>query len=994
MPQRGSQGNQERDNCQYCGREFARRGMVNHVRAAHPEQIIHTNGSLNSSQSRRHPPAPPNNSSFHATPIVDREAPAETGSPLDFTNQLFTAGFGAPMLNEVGTSDPLWETRWRSLIRLRGKQYTLPQGNVGRQFVSLLTDEINAVASGNGSSERILVLCASGLQRDRLITSGPDIRRLLQRRMDWWQHEQFDALVQEAQRCDQKLKSKPKIPTRIHSVNAQTHDDAHNTRIFTRLMAEGRLRDATRWATGRSGGGALHPRDQAGNGRTVHEVLNSKHPPQVTPCPETYLRTELPTLLEVDITDNHIEKAAHRLRGSAGPSGTDARQWRDMLLRYGAHSRRLREAVAALTRRLANGVVEWSTIRALLARRAVALDKQPGIRPIGVGEVLQRICAKTMAMVTGGDLQEECAAEQLCAGTKSGVEGAVHGMTRLFEDPNCESILLMDASNAFNSLSRPLALWNARILWPRCSTFLFNTYRGFPMLVFRNSDAEIISQEGTTQGDPLGMYMYAVGTLPLIRQLRGDEWRQVWYADDSACAGRLIAVREWLSRLQEEGPKWGYYPEPAKSYLIVKPGLEERAAEVFQDLNIQIVQSHRYLGGTIGPLSAQEEFVSGKVAEWVECVEKLAKAASTSPQAAYTAYVKSLQREWGYVQRVIGECQDQYEPLKKTIKETFVPALFGREVSEEVHRLLNLPTKLGGLAIDDPTQTAVGTVQISQDATHHLANCIQTGDPLDSARHEAQVQATLSEAKRIRLEQQKAESEQVIAGLGSERQRIIRRILDGNASQWLSVLPIAADNLDLSCSQFRDALTMRYGYEPSGLPTFCDGCGELMGLTHALNCKKGGLVKWGHDYVRDECAMLANLAWGGVTTEPVLRDAAGGQPALIADIQANGVWESGRVAFFDNRIINADAPSYCTREWSAVSHQAAREKHRKYDQAAEDVRSSFTPLIASCEGVLRKEFEAFLKRVAGKLTDKWETPLSQTTSFIKVKVQFAVLRAV
>ncbi|CAB0002767.1 unnamed protein product [Nesidiocoris tenuis] len=62
-----------------------------------------------------------------------------------------------------------------------------------------------------------------------------------------------------------------------------------------------------------------------------------------------------------------------------------------------------------------------------MARRGVALDKQPGVRPIGVGEVLHRICSKTDTL-TGDDQREAVCADQLCRGAKAGVEGAVHGL--------------------------------------------------------------------------------------------------------------------------------------------------------------------------------------------------------------------------------------------------------------------------------------------------------------------------------------------------------------------------------------------------------------------------------------------------------------------------------------------------------------------------------------------------------------------------------------
>ncbi len=70
------------------------------------------------------------------------------------------------------------------------------------------------------------------------------------------------------------------------------------------------------------------------------------------------------------------------------------------------------------------------------------------------------ILGKVILATIGNNIQEAAGPLQVCAGQQAGYEAAVHAMREISDDSNTDAVLLVDASNAFNTLNRKVALLN------------------------------------------------------------------------------------------------------------------------------------------------------------------------------------------------------------------------------------------------------------------------------------------------------------------------------------------------------------------------------------------------------------------------------------------------------------------------------------------------------------------------------------------------------
>ena len=72
-------------------------------------------------------------------------------------------------------------------------------------------------------------------------------------------------------------------------------------------------------------------------------------------------------------------------------------------------------------------------LSAFTAARLIPLDKNPGVRPIAVGEVDRRIICKAIMRVIECNVLPATAPLQICVGVPSACEAAVHTIDGFFQ---------------------------------------------------------------------------------------------------------------------------------------------------------------------------------------------------------------------------------------------------------------------------------------------------------------------------------------------------------------------------------------------------------------------------------------------------------------------------------------------------------------------------------------------------------------------------------
>ena len=281
-------------------------------------------------------------------------------------------------------------THWRPNL------FSIPSAASGTQFVAEQARLFRAYAEGTVlecvALKATTVLSILALQKPHKKSKAKDHFACLKRRMVAWKEGRLQDLLVEGRTIQNRLPKRGASPL-PGNLNSSTTPASE----FAKLMFEGKCGAAIKLLSGDTSSCVLDGDDIIPSGDQelrVRDILANKHPPGQPATEDALINPGEPPqpthpVLFDRIDADPIRTAAKHTEGAAGPSGINAHGWRRMCCAFKLASADLCHALALLAKRLCTTFVDPSGLAPLLTCRLITLDKCPGVRLIGVCEVVR-----------------------------------------------------------------------------------------------------------------------------------------------------------------------------------------------------------------------------------------------------------------------------------------------------------------------------------------------------------------------------------------------------------------------------------------------------------------------------------------------------------------------------------------------------------------------------------------------------------------------------
>ena len=298
-------------------------------------------------------------------------------------------------LNQISSK---MDACYDSIVRWKKNFFLLPRGNSGKHFIVELTRLINLYNNDTLlkaiSLKSVMIFLPLMLQKPSKNSKARDHAKYLSKRLDMCKEGNIQGLLDEVNEIQKRL------------VSSRRANDFNLTKKFTNLMLKGKLSQASRLINRDSGG--LLKIDEA-----VKAILLEKHPEgqpinrEALETNDTFVSQPVQEVIFEPIDGDMVAKAAMKTEGSGGPTLIDSDCWKQILCskNFKQQQADLCDSIAELTKKLCVTSADPTDLKELLASRLIPLDKNPGVRPIGIGEILRRIIGKCVTWSIKEDIE-------------------------------------------------------------------------------------------------------------------------------------------------------------------------------------------------------------------------------------------------------------------------------------------------------------------------------------------------------------------------------------------------------------------------------------------------------------------------------------------------------------------------------------------------------------------------------------------------------------
>lgn len=655
------------------------------------------------------------------------------------------------------------------------------------------------------------------------------------------------------------------------------------------------------------------------------------------------------------------------------------------------------------------------------ARLIALVKKDTTHRPIAVGDTLRRLAAKLLSAAHRKQIRTVLeSASQVGVGTPSAIDGICLSIRRLAP----EHVLKIDLVNAFNRTNRQ-AIFNACAAeCPSLLPYAIMVYGNRPRLFLGSH--EILSADGTQQGDPLASILFSLVLAHCISKFNhaGISFK-AWYLDDGSIAGTPESLRAFLDFLIAEGPAYGLHVNINKCEIVSRE--PSATTQLFSD----IPSSHHFtfddwelLGTAMGSSSSQVDTVVDRAIRKVRLIASL-----PDPHVAFTllrfcagsTLVNHLMRSFG-PHPSFARLDNAVVLAVQSIGS--LPQFGTPEETLNVIAQIHLPVRLGGLGLRSAGAHAAAAHISAVCASRLVAPIICPSHaslpPLDSDPRVQECLATSSPTclvlPPVALALARERLQHVELEAKKRFQRALSEIIDQSTLDSLSLTHAATARFK-SCSASGAILSLPHpDDEPKdlwlpaemftmllryrlGLPvdtrahpcTICNGkhISDQYG-NHSLSCMTGGNHTTIHNAMRNIISKLASYAGFSPRLEPTIASTSKRGDILLR--RAGETWNLVDVA-----VINPLGASNIAAAMNSVGgacHEYAKHKFKSYTALTAEAGWKLSPLVVDTLGAWDPDAIPLLRQIFDACGERFGVPRHRRMTRYMRQLQMTLARQV